>query len=442
MWAMNTASRTAASRTLLKLTSQWLMDQALAETSLKDVVNGLCERLLAAGVPIARAHVSFAVLHPLYRSIGYTWWRGKGLTVEGYRHDATSDGSNRFLKSPYFHLLHHGLEHLRRRLDTGGEAEFPIIDDLRALAMTDYIAYASAFDPDRLRGMVGSWSTDQSGGFAESEINALIDIQRTFAVTCKSALRGDIAKSVLSTYIGKDAGSRVLLGQVKRGDGETIRAALVFGDLRDSTRLAEELGRQDYIESLNAYFDSVAGAFADAGGEILSFVGDGFLAIFPCERHKRETQEACLKVLQASEEAIRRMAATNRERAESGRPALQFGLGLHIGNVMFGNVGLADRLTFSAFGSAVNTASRLEDLTKVHATPVVASQDFRDYAGGRWELLGEEALRGLDHPVPVWAPVPEGAERPAVARAQTKEALFTDAENVVLLARRKPGTAN
>jgi adenylate cyclase len=442
MWAMNTASRTAASRTLLKLTSQWLMDQALAETSLKDVVNGLCERLLAAGVPIARAHVSFAVLHPLYRSIGYTWWRGKGLTVEGYRHDATSDGSNRFLKSPYFHLLHHGLEHLRRRLDTGGEAEFPIIDDLRALAMTDYIAYASAFDPDRLRGMVGSWSTDQSGGFAESEINALIDIQRTFAVTCKSALRGDIAKSVLSTYIGKDAGSRVLLGQVKRGDGETIRAALVFGDLRDSTRLAEELGRQDYIESLNAYFDSVAGAFADAGGEILSFVGDGFLAIFPCERHKRETQEACLKVLQASEEAIRRMAATNRERAESGRPALQFGLGLHIGNVMFGNVGLADRLTFSAFGSAVNTASRLEDLTKVHGTPVVASQDFRDYAGGRWELLGEEALRGLDHPVPVWAPVPEGAERPAVARAQTKEALFTDAENVVLLARRKPGTAN
>ena len=111
--------------------------------SLQDVVNGLCERLLAAGVPITRAHVSFAVLHPLYQAIGYTWWRGKGLTVEGYRHDASGDGSNRFLKSPYYHLLHHGLDHLRRRLDTGGEAEFPIIDDLRALDMTDYIAYAS-----------------------------------------------------------------------------------------------------------------------------------------------------------------------------------------------------------------------------------------------------------------------------------------------------------
>lgn len=438
---MNTASRSAASRTLLKLATQWLMDQALAETSLKDVVNGLCERLLAAGVPIARAHVSFSVLHPLYRSIGYTWWRGKGLTVEGYRHDATADGSDRFLKSPYYHLMHHGLGHLRRRLDTGGEAEFPIMDDLRALAMTDYIAYASSFDPERLRGMVGSWATDQSGGFAKSEINALIEIQRTFAVACKSALRGDIAKSVLSTYVGKDAGSRVLLGQVKRGDGETIRAALVFGDLRNSTRLAEELGRQDYIASLNAYFNSVAGAFADAGGEILSFVGDGFLAIFPCERHKRETQEACLKVLRASEEAIRRMAATNAERSKDGHPELQFGLGLHIGNVMFGNVGLADRLTFSAFGSAVNTASRLQDLTKIYGTPVVASQDFRDYAGGRWELLGEETLRGLDHPLPVWAPVGEKAERPAAVR-KTEEALFTDAENVVMLARRRPGAAN
>ncbi len=251
---MNIAMRiNTASRTLLKRTSQWLMDQALGEPSLEDVVKGLCERLLAAGVPISRAHVSFSVLHPLFRSIGYTWWRGKGLTVEGYRHNSSPDGAKRFLESPYYHLMQHGLEHLRRRLDTGGEAEFPIFADLRQLGMTDYIAYAVGFDPERLRGMVGSWTTDQSGGFTESEINGLIEIQWSFAVACKVALRADVARSVLSTYIGKGAGSRVLLGQVQRGDGETIRAAVVFGDLRGSTRLAKSLGRQDYIEALNAY---------------------------------------------------------------------------------------------------------------------------------------------------------------------------------------------
>ena len=428
-----------ASRALVERTAKWLMAQALKDTDLKSIVRGCCERLHGAGVPIARVQFSFSMLHPLYRGIGYAWQREQGLQVDAFRHPPEGMQPERFLKSPYYHLMKHGLDHLRRRLDNGGTAEFPVFDDLRKEGLTDYLAFAVSFEIEKGQGMVGSWATDQRGGFTDDEIEALLRIQDPLAVACKMAARGGLAKSVLSTYLGAKAGEHVLSGQIKRGDGETSRAAIVWGDLRNSTQMAEQLGRQTYIDNLNSFFDATAGVVADAGGEILSFIGDGFLAVFPCERNHKDSNKACKLALSAALQATHQMAETNRQReADNGAP-LGYGLSLHIGNVMFGNVGLAERLSFSVFGSIVNEAARLETLTKKFATPIVASEEFTTYCGGEWEPLGSESLRGINAPMAVFRPVRTEREAPVpqiTARNRVRD--FSDAEAVVLMYRDSP----
>jgi adenylate cyclase len=404
------------------------MTQALADSEIEDVIAGCCERLSAAGVPVYRAHLSFSVLHPLYSSVGYLWRRGEGLQVSGYRHLRDGVSPERYLRSPYFYLRQSGLSYLRRRLGTSIRPEFPILEELRDEGVTDYLAYVISFDPSGRQGMMGSWASDWAGGFGLEGIEALLRIQERLAVACKVAIRHAIARRVLSTYLGRDAGERVLSGQIKLGDGETIRAAIVWGDLRNSTVMAEQLGRAAYTKTLNLFFDTVAGAIEDAGGEILSLVGDAFLAVFPCERNRKASSEACRKALAGAVEAPRRMAEINAAR----EVALEFGLGLHVGNVMYGNVGLVDRLSFSAFGAAVNEAVRLQEVSKMVATPIVASDDFVDYAGGDWDPIGEMELQGFQHRVAVHRPRLGAGQTRAVVRRDRSIGL-SDAEAIVLL---------
>ena len=209
--------------------------------------------------------------------------------------------------------------------------------------------------------MMGSWSTARDGGFSDSDIAALLRIQNNLALAARMAVLSRLAGNMLTTYLGGGAGTRVLSGQIKRGDGETIRAALVMADMRRSTELAERSGRQEFIDILNEFFDAMAGPFAEAGGEILSFVGDGFLAVFPCPRQKTPTEIACRSALASARVAVARMAAFNAPRRQEGLDEIGYGIGLHIGNVMFGNVGLRDRLTFSVFGPAVNDGAAPPD---------------------------------------------------------------------------------
>jgi adenylate cyclase len=270
--------------------------------------------------------------------------------------------------------------------------------------MTDYIAFANRFAIDKGQGMLGSWSTTQAGGFTDGDIDSLLAIQYSLAVACRMAMLGGVAKSALSTYLGAHAGARVLAGQIRRGDGETTRAAIVWGDLRNSTRMADQLGCQAYIDSLNDFFDAAAGPFAASGGDILGFIGDGFLAVFPCRPDQKDSGVACRHALDAALEATQRMAETNHVRQQKNEAALGYGLSLHIGNVMLGNVGLPERLSFSVFGSAVNETARLEALTKRYATPIIASRAFADCCGGAWESLGSANLRGVDAPVDVLRP--------------------------------------
>ncbi|NNE23129.1 MAG: adenylate/guanylate cyclase domain-containing protein [Rhizobiales bacterium] len=439
---MNEAISTTSSILIDKL-ADWLMTQALENATLEEIVAGCCERLSASGLPLARGHLSFSMLHPLYRAMGFTWRRGKGIEVEGYRHVSEGD-TDQFVKSPYYYLLTNNLDHLRCHLESAQRLEFPIHEDLKAEGLSDYLAFISPFHKDQPQGMIGSWSTDRAGGFRESEISALLRIQMRLAVACKTAVQGSLARNMLETYLGGDAGKRVLSGQVRRGDGETTRAAIIMADIRNSTVMAETLGRQGYINALNLFFDNVGSAFADAGGEILSFVGDGFLAVFPCGRNKTDSTKACEQAYGAAREALVRMEQANIERETSGEERIKFGIGLHIGNVMFGNVGLEDRLAFSAFGSTVNEASRLEALTKKYHTPLIASEDFKYYTDTEdWTELGQETLRGINEPLTVYSPTDyQTCSKTIKIKPRHKNLGYSAAENVVLLHRGSPKKAS
>jgi len=391
---MTNGAYSEVSTILMDKVADWLTGSSLAGDDLETMVRGFCERLAAAGMPIARVHLTFSMLHPLYDALGFTWERGAGMRVEGFRQKPEGK-SERFLQSPYFHLLSNKLDHLRRRIDYSGPSEFPVFDDLKALGITDYLAFRHMFTAGKEQGMMGSWSTDSPSGFSESMIAALLRIQNHLAVAAKMAVLNRLADNMLTTYLGNDAGKRVLNGNIRRGQGDTIRAALVMADMRGSTMLAEQEGREAYIETLNLFFDAIAAPFNRRGGQILSFLGDGFIAVYPCDRHREPSEIACRAALGAALKATARMGALNEDRRRRGVPELGYGIGLHVGNVMFGNVGLSDRLTFSAFGSAVNEVQRLQTLTKKYPQNLIASEEFATYCGGGWITLGKEKLRGV-----------------------------------------------
>ncbi|MDG4852802.1 adenylate/guanylate cyclase domain-containing protein [Mesorhizobium sp. M1A.F.Ca.IN.022.07.1.1] len=421
---------------LMDKVADWLNQSVLAGNDLETLVKGFCERLAAAGLPLKRVHLSFSMLHPLYDALGFTWVRGRGLEIESFRNEPGAP-SDRFLTSPYYHLLSNKLDHLRRRLDPSLPSEFPVFDDLRLIGVTDYLAFVHSFNGNASQGMMGSWSTDSAAGFSDSMISALLRIQNHLAMATKMAVLTKLADNMMTTYLGGDAGRRVLDGQIKRGEGDTIRAALVMGDMRGSSRLAETSGREIYIDTLNQFFDAVAAPFNRKGGQIMSFIGDGFIAVYPCERHRSQSEIACQAALAAARSATARVTDLNLRRKEKGLTDIKFGIGLHVGNVMFGNVGLTDRLTFSVFGSAVNEVQRLQVLTKKYPHSILASKEFASYCGAsNWLTLGSEELAGIKQKLTVLSPDLSGAL--AVDEDGALEPVYdrrSDAEQVMLLHR-------
>ncbi len=401
----STIERGPTSLILVDKAARWLLEQALFDADISAMLSGCYERLTAAGIPISRAHLVLSILHPLYSSIGITWRPGDGTSVEGYQHFLGDEIPEAFRRSPYYLLRNQNVEFIRRRIegpDVG--KEFPILNELREQGNTDYLAFGLAFNTAGGKGVLGSWSTDRPGGFTDSEIAALLNLNDTLAVACKMAVQREVANNVVTTYLGPDAGHRVLNGNIKRGDGETTRAAIIYGDLRGSTAMADQEGRQAYINALNDFFDATGGAIADQGGEVLSFIGDAFLAVYPCGRNRKESVVATQSALVSARDAVNRMEAINADRKSSNLSALGYGMSLHIGNVMFGNVGMADRLAYSVFGSTVNEAARLEGLTSKYQQRVVGSANFKDYAGGDWLELGREELKGVAQPMAIYAP--------------------------------------
>jgi len=408
---MPDAAAGLASSALIDQVADWLMAESLRTTTIDDLFEGYCERLYAAGMPLFRVHIAYRTLHPLISGVGLTWRRGKPIGVERFPH---RDGPEpeRWIRSPHFHMIEHRLPMMRRKL-VGPETliDFPILEEFRDAGGTDYLAFLAPFSESANDGLISSWLTDRDEGFSDAELQAIIRIQQRFAVACKIVTRSEIARNVMTTYLGPDAGLRVLEGQIRRGDGERIHAAVWFSDLRGSTALAETLSPEDYIATLNAFFDAVGGAVIAKHGEILGFIGDAVLAIFPIRKGGTSAARACQRALAASRLAAQRIAKLNEARAARGETPIAYGLGLHLGDVRFGNIGVDERLTFSVVGPTVNEVARLEGLTKKLGRPVVVSGFFRDAlpSGTKWEPLGEHRLAGVRRPLEVFAPI--GSDR-------------------------------
>ena len=380
--------------------STWLAEQALLDSEPAALYGELCERLRGVGFPILRGQVAFRILHPLYEASAISWTADKGAVVSLFRPDDIG-GQERFERSPFGHALAHRLPVLRRRL-TGDTAllDFAELEDFRALGGTDYVLFLVSFESTHRTGIVCSWLADRAAGFTDSEIVQLQRITRELGIAMKSRIERSVAHNVAHAYLGKRAGEAVLNGSIRRGDGEKITAALWYSDLRQSTTLADRLSAEDFLGLLGRYFEMTASAVLDAGGEVVSLIGDAVLGLFRVDGHPQDgPHDACRRALGAAHEARRRLAASQ----PIGNLSLDFGIALHLGQVIHGNVGVPERLSFTVVGSAVNEVVRVQELTKQLSCPLLATAPFAAAAAGPWRPVGEHVLRGLETPMPILA---------------------------------------
>src|SRR5919109_3662216 len=380
--------------------SAWITEAGLAGQSETAILAGFCEREVARGLPLARALVLIDTLHPIYEGRAFRWTRAqKETTLTEY--GRSDDDLSRWQRSPFYRLETSGESLLRRRLTAETEAEFSIFADLRADGMTDYVAMANRFDGDEVIGdmdcVYSSWATDAARGFHDTEIADLCRLMPFLALAVKSASLVRIAATVVETYLGRDPGRRVLQGRIARGVAERIEAVLWFSDLRGYTRISDTASPEDIIPLLNHYADAIISAIHEQGGDVLKLMGDGLLAIFTAEDRGR----ACDAALAAAVAARRSVAEVNRRRAGESQPTSDMYLGLHVGEVFYGNIGSKDRLDFTVVGPAVNEVSRIAAMCRSVDQPLLVSSAFAAAVGkarSRLVSVGRYALRGVASP--------------------------------------------
>ena len=388
--------------------TDWAIGRALREVDMEPLFVGVCERLAAAGIAIKRAHLAVPMLHPLVAAVSVRWLCGAAAEQTSYPRQ--SGPNPEWQRSPLAQLEARNLRELRIPLeDENGEwRDFPLLVELRETGLTDYLCFLTVFGSDsearkRRDGMMTSWATNQPGGFGEDDVAAVRRVQARLAVGIKMANREATALNVLTAYLGAKAGRQVLNGQIQRGDGETLHAVIWYSDLRGSTPLAERLSGPDFLALLNGYFECTAGAVLDHGGEVLRYIGDAVLAIFQVDGPGGDARAARM-ALAAAQDAENRLARLNRSREGGGEDPIDFGLALHVGEVMFGNVGVPERIDFTVIGPAVNEVARLEGLTKTLGHRIVVSNGFSRLLPLDWEALGETTLRGVASGRRVYAP--------------------------------------
>ncbi|MEM8877102.1 MAG: adenylate/guanylate cyclase domain-containing protein [Pseudomonadota bacterium] len=376
----------------------WLADQALESTELAPLFSGFCERILMVGIPIDRVAVTWPALHPMINSERLLWRRGEDI-----EHRTFGDGeieSEGWQRSPVRYLLHSDSLIFRRRL-VGARAliDFPLLEDLAGEGYTDYFAMKTFFSIPRIgnvsTGIMASWATTRNEGFAEEELAIIATLQKEFAVAFRSSVQNDVMRTIGQVYLGPTAAERVLSGQIRRGDGREIDAVIWISDLRNSTQLSESMPLSDYLSLLDIYFECVGGAVLSEGGDILDFVGDSVVGIFPIDDDDAPSRASRAAVLahQNAREQLER---------DPDLP-LKFGIGITAGTVMHGNFGTPERLVFSAIGPSVNEAARIEKLTKTLEVPVLASAKIAEAAGDIWQSVGEHQLDGVSKPVPLFS---------------------------------------
>lgn len=395
-----------ADNTLITEIGEWLIDQALSKPDIVKMFDSACERLYGAGVPLARARLAWPTLHPLFQAETVLWQRGEETTLSQFQHQ--TERTEDYLASPMFFMFEHNISVIRRNLDGPNKLiDFPVLEELIELGMTDYLTIRTQFkqgDADgKMNGVLVAWASDRAGGFSDDDIAALQKIQRRVAVACRTAIQDRIASNIVETYLGAQAGRQVLDGAIKRGDGQETQAVVWYSDLRDSTALGDTMAADDYFDLLNDYYECTAGAAIKHGGEVLDFIGDAVLAIFPYPTED-EFSEATEAATRALRDANLMREELNGLRAENGRVPIRFGVGLNTGKVMFGNIGVQERLTFSVIGPTVNEVARIEALTKAAGTTALVTKNIAASEPENWKSTGRHKLVGVAQEIELFAP--------------------------------------
>ena len=387
----------------VEATFRWLLEEGRLIADLGELVTALAHQLTDHGFPLLRFFVSVRTLHPQIAAIGYVWNRGDAVANRVARDHAVLS-SPEFLGSPMRTLYQGEASEIRRRL-TGPDArfDFPVLADMKKAGATDYAIFAIRL-PGGVRSSI-SVTTDAPDGFADAQIGAFRTLIPLLSLVIEAREWAYIARSLMHVYLGQGAGQAVLSGQIQRGDARTMAAAIWYCDLRGFTRMSNELPRDLVIATLNDYFDTIAKPVIERGGEILKFIGDAMLAIFPM-RDDLDRDAKIQVALEAALGALEGLRDLNELRAAAGQTPLKVGIGLHAGSVSYGNIGAAHgedaRLDFTVIGPAVNLATRLESLCPQLDQPLLASRQFASVCGSRLQYLGSYPVRGFDGPQDVF----------------------------------------
>jgi adenylate cyclase len=379
---------------------QWMLRDGRRNTHAREFGAEMCRRIFAAGIPIWRGFCFVATLHPEVLAAAYIWNREE---ADAMRVVAGHDLGNspEFIESPIA-VVRRTHETLRRRLcDSDCPLDFSVLQQLKDEGGTDYVAIPMVRSDGETNAI--TFATDHKGGFTDAEIASLEYTAQALGVLVELQASRRIAKSLLDTYIGRRTGQRVLSGSIRRGTGETIRAVIWDNDLRGFTALADSLPTEALNSLLNQYFEIMARAVMAEGGEVLKFIGDGMLAIFEIV-DGADIGHACNSALRAARNAAAAIEQCNTERVVAGKPAIRFGIALHLGEVYYGNIGAPGRLDFTVIGPAVNQASRLEKLSAELGRSIVTSSRFAAAAPQHLESLGFHQLRGVAEPQELFSP--------------------------------------
>ena len=375
---------------------EWLIGGARSAATPDAVMTELCDRVVAVGIPVWRAAMFVRTLHPEIMGRRIEWRHGAGVRFGEASFEVFDSDS--FRGSPVARVYEE-VRPLRLRLDGPEARAFPQLDELRAEGGTDYLAFPVEFSNGEVH--VGTWTTRRRGGFTEAQRAALEAVTAPLArVTEIYALRRT-ATNLLDTYVGKEAGARILAGSIRRGFTETIRAAIWLSDMRGFTALADSIPPAELIAVLNRYFDCQVPVILSHGGEVLKFMGDGLLAIFPLGA-EADPQDVCRAALAASAEVRQAVGALSDWPASAEADAPRYGVALHIGELLYGNIGAANRLDFTCIGPAVNLAARLQGVASRLGRITLLSAEFARHCGPGVVPLGEFALAGFRAPQPVY----------------------------------------
>jgi adenylate cyclase len=377
---------------------RWLTNDTRDERFIDNIFAELCIRLQGAGIPVKRASLHILIHHPQWLGARMMWADGmREAEIDLVDYDVM--GRSEYIGSPA-NEIQGGATEVRENLERDPQLgrKHSIYDELRAKGLTDYVAWPLYHTLGKRH--IVTFATDQRGGFAETQVASLRKLLPILALVSEIRIKNRLARTLLETYVGSHAGELILAGATRRGTGTTVRAAIMICDLRDFTKISDNWPRDDVIDLLNGYFDAMSEPIARHGGEILKFIGDGLLAIFPLSQ-----PQACANLLHAVTDARQAMIALNEKNSETGRAPLNYGIGVHVGDVMYGNIGSRTRLDFTVIGPAVNMASRLEALTKQLGKTVLLSRAFAESVESDFDLerVGEYPVRGFNDPIELFA---------------------------------------